>query len=74
MVNLNWIYFANKKNCEKSHTVSSHYIASVNTYHKNRIKAEKNKNFQYKRDQKMYKNKEVKEKLCNAKSELDKSA
>ena len=23
MVNLNWIYFANKKNCEKSHTVSS---------------------------------------------------
>lgn len=74
MVNLNWIYFANKKNCEKPHTVFGHYIASVSTYQKNWIKAEKNKIFQYKRDQKMYKNKEVKENLCNAKSELDKSA
>ena len=61
MVNLNWIYFANKKNCEKSHTVFSHYIARVNPYQKKiELRQRKIKSFSIKEIKKCIKTKKLK--------------
>lgn len=60
MVNPNRIYLMDKKNCEKSSIVFSHYIARVHIHPKNCGKEDRNKIFQFKRDQKHIKTKKLK--------------